>query len=583
MASRKPAPLKPIKALTNPEKARRASFYVLAVILGGLITIGLYNLGRAIGPRHVDALSIPFGLAEGTSITVGDDDEKELRKLPTSTIQDLGHADELLRGGKWREASEVYGSIAIQVPDLLPALVGKGRALLSADTLNAEALTQLDALFLQLDRKHPDAPETQMLRGILANRQGQSTVALEFLEQAVRRKGGLLEARYNLGEVLLKGGQPLGAESEARTGISLTQGSQGRFYSLLARAYHDAGQLDSCGPVVEFGLTRFPAETDLMVMAGMLAEYRGNFETAERNYRKALALDPEDSRAQAALHTLGEKSPPGSQGGKGMLTPRDKAQLAIDILQPLAQQYPENTPIHYALGMAYLKGRSFDQAREQFKAVQDKDPEYPDIQLRIQEASAVEAPPSKDAAMLTAELQRGVDSLRQAKANSKDRSFSERLGHYLVRWGASPKEFFARYGMETFHQLDSMTWQETLFEPPLMFEQTVVFRKEHGLSEVQVLVRDTSIHEGRRGVAYDLYGRLLGQNTRITGNGTSTGDTQCDTLSFQGAVWENTDNFEVMAQFTKAKHEVRMIRLDRSQFETMPRLCSYMQRLLQQH
>ena len=552
-------------------KARRASLYVLSIILGGLLTIGIYNVSKAFGPRQIEAGAIPFGLPPGTSISIGKA-VNPFQGLKPNAIQEFGRADELLRVGKWSEAAEVYGSIALQAPDLEAPLTKKTRALLAAPDLTADTRGEIEGLLAQLDRKFSESGTVLMLHGILAQRLSQSTVALEFLEQAAQKLPGDPEVHWLLGNVLLQGGQPLGAATEARTAISLSQGSDSRFYSLLAQSYHDDGQLDSCANVLEYGLTRFPGATDLMVLNGRLLEYRGNFDQADQSYRRVLTLEPANLSAIEALRTLGEKSPPG-QGGKGIITPRDKAQLAIDILEPLVTQYPENLPLREALGQSYLKSRQFDLARLQFESIQEKDSEYPDIQLRIQEAKSVNREPAMQL-QLSENLKRGVDSLRTIK--SSERSFSERLGHYLLPWGSTQKEFFARYAQTTFKKLDDLTWQEDGWEGPVDTRTTVIFRKDQGLTAIHVTVRDTSIHEGRRNVVYDIYGRLLGMNSRISGNGVSTGDTQCDSLNFQGAVWEAKDNFEIMVQFSNRRSEVRLLRLDPRQFETMPRLCGHM-------
>ena|GEM_PF-495599 len=571
----------PLKLKIAPPKdsrrAQRISLYVMSLILGGLITVGLFNLGRLIGPKSIEAGAIPFGLAPGTSITTGKG-EADDTKLSPQALQEMARANDLLRAGNWKSAADVFGNVVVQFPQSRIALAGNIRALLQAEPFDESTSALAQELMSQLERKHPESTEGLFLRGLLASRQGQSTIALEFLEQAVKKNPGMLEGRLALGRVLLQGKQPLGAQTEARTGISLSEGSDGRFYGLLARSFHDEGRLDSCGQVVEYSLTRFPSDPELLVLGGMLLEYKGTFEQAEANYRKALAIDPRNQFAAEALHTLGEKAPPGSQGGQGSITPREKAQLAVNILEPLVELYPENMPLRDGLGQAYLKARQFDLALAQYQTIQDNDAEYPDLQLRIQESKAVTRAPVDEVA-LTVELKRGVDSLRSIAKH--ERSFSERLGHYLVRWGAPPKEFFAKYPPESFTRLDSLTWQETTWEPPLELKNTIVFDKSHGLSAIHVTVRDTSYRQGGHNVMYDLYGRLLGQNSRISGMGTSTGDTQCDTTSFQGAVWETPDNFEMMIQISKRRHEVRMVRLDRRQFVTMPRLCGHMGRLMQ--
>lgn len=575
MPPRNPAP----KILKPAPQPQRASLYALALILGGLLTVGMFNLSKLIGPKTIEAPSIPFGLPPGSTLSIGEDQNLIPEDITPEQRQELSRATDLLQAGRAESALEIFEALAIRNPSFPAALAGKARAMLAQDQpLDPERATSLELLIGQLERKLPGTGEALYLRGALAHRQGQSTVALEFLEQATRKAPGFPEPHFLLGYVLLQGGQPLGAQTEARTGISLTKGVDARFYALLAQAYHDEGRLDSCEQVVEYALTRFPASLALAILNGRLQEYRGSFDAAERTYRKVLAQAPANRAAAQALQTLGEKSPPGQQHSKGMVTPREKADLALRILEPLVTAYPENMPLREALGQAYLKARLFDLAKVQFETILQNDPEYPDIQLRIQESNAVARDPQQELAM-AAELKRGVDSLRVVK--STERSSSERLGHYLVRWGASPREFFSRYPESSFQKKGTAAWQETIWEPPLKIVSTAVFRKDRGLSAVHVTIRDTSYQPGKRGILYDLYGRMLGQNSRISGIGVSTGDTECDSTAFQGAVWESADNFELLVQLASAKAEVRLLRLDKAQFETMPRLCGHMQRILE--
>lgn len=567
------------KILKNPEQARRASLYALALILGGLLTIGAYNLQKLIGPKTIEAPTIPFGLPPGSDLAVGGDKNLIPKDLAPSVQQELQRANDFLKAGNWKAAGEVFDALALANPDLPAAISGKVRSMLSSGApLNSQDAATIELLLNQLDRKLPGTGESLTLRGMLAQRQDQNTVAMEFLEQAIRKAPGLPEPRLLLGSVLLAGGQPLGAETQARTGISLTDGNDARFYGLLAQSFHDEGQLDSSGEVVEYAITRFPNSNELILIEGRLLEYKGAFDAAEKDYRKILAQDPSNAAAAEALRTLGEKAPPGQKVGKGMVTPRERADLAIRILEPLVATYQENMPLRYALGQAYLKARLFDLAKTQFEAVEQNDPEYPEIQLRIQEASAVDREEPQREVVMAATLQHSIEALREKK--SIERSSAERLGHYLVRWGASPKEFFSKYPETLFTKKSELVWQETQLENPLRITSTIIFRKDRGLSEIHVSVRDTTYQAGRRGIIYDLYGRLLAQNSRISGIGTSTGDTQCDSIGFQGAVWETKDNFEFMMQQVSEKNIVRLLRLDKAQFETMPRLCGHLDRIL---
>jgi hypothetical protein len=168
-----------------------------------------------------------------------------------------------------------------------------------------------------------------------------------------------------------------------------------------------------------------------------------------------------------------------------------------------------------ALGLAYLKGRSFDKAKQQFQEIQTKDPEYPEIQLRLQEASVTSLREENDGA-LTESLNRVMDSIRTTMPSSKH-DFSTMLGHYLVRYGASPEEFFTQYAVTNFKEIEKNTWQESFFESPYLHQYTVLFDKKNQFYGVHVLVVDSSGNSNHLGSAPDIYNRLLKQKTSYFG------------------------------------------------------------------
>ena len=197
------------------------------------------------------------------------------------------------------------------------------------------------------------------------------------------------------------------------------------------------------------------------------------------------------------------------------LSPQDRAQTALDILEPMVDKYPENLPLKEALGRAYLKGRQFDLARKQFQDIQKVDPEYPDIQQRIQESNITRPAPINKNDGLTANLNRAVDSLRETMAPSAVHDFSTMLGHYVVRYGATPKEFFKKYSIGNFRPVAKNVWQESFFVAPYMHTYTVVFDSLNHFREVHVVVYDSSSSSNHFGIAPEIYTRLLKQNSRI--------------------------------------------------------------------
>jgi tetratricopeptide (TPR) repeat protein len=202
---------------------------------------------------------------------------------------------------------------------------------------------------------------------------------------------------------------------EARTVISLSAGNEPRGYDMLARLFHDQGNLDSCTSLLDYGLTQYPMDAELMLLRGYLWEYQGRFDEAEKIYQRILAFRPDFENAALALSTIGEKTAPGVGGAK--ISPMDRSQLAWEILEPLVEKYPENLPLKEALGRAYLKGRQFDRARSQFQEIQKIDPEYPDIQQRIQESNITRPAPITKNDGLTANLNRTPSNPKQLQKN----------------------------------------------------------------------------------------------------------------------------------------------------------------------
>ena len=318
------------------------------------------------------------------------------------------------------------------------------------------------------------------------------------------------------------------------------------------------------------------------MLRGYLAEYNGKFDVAEKTYQRIIAFRPDFESARRAMATIGEKVAPGKDGYAG--SARDRAQVACDILIPLTERYPENLPLREALGLAYLKNHSFDLARREFNYILKNDPDYPDIKVRLNEVDQARKMAIDEFNNgLTENLNRAVDSLRESKLPELKHDFSTKLGHYLVRYGASSQEFFKKYSLANFKQVKRFVWQESFYESPYKHTYTVVFDDANRFKEVHVLVYDSSSTSNHLGVAPEIFSRLLKQNSRISGISNNTGETDCGNgVIMDAAVWETRDNFEILARIVGKPAEVRMVRLDRN---TIPasgmKLCDYLPLLME--
>jgi len=250
----------------------------------------------------------------------------------------------------------------------------------------------------------------------------------------------------------------------------------------------------------------------------------------------------------------------------------------------LAERYPENLPLREALGLAHLKNHSFDLARREFNYILKNDPDYPDIKIRLNEVEQARKMAIEEYNNgLTANLNRAVDSLRESMLPEKKHDFSTKLGHYLVRYGASSQEFFKKYSLANFTQVKRFVWQESFYESPYKHTYTVVFDDSNRFKEVHVVVYDSSETSNHLGVAPEIFSRLLKQNSRISGISNNTGETDCGNgVVMDAAVWETRDNFEILARIVGKPAEVRMVRLDRSAMpSTGMKLCDYLPLLME--
>lgn len=566
--------------------ARKAAYLFLTLCCGALLALAGWRAYDIYGPAKVVLPGVPYGLPAGSTLLRGDSPDLESKKsnMPIQVQTELRRATELSRSGAYGSAYEIYDGVVVLYPDLLPSLWGTVNTLFEisdTESLNELQKDRLTLLTGKLQGRFPGSGISAYLESRNLFMAGNETAALELARISSEKAPALYETRLWYAELLMKNSRNDEASREVRAAISLSNGDSPKAYELLAEIFHQTGLLDSCSAIVEYALTQYPVDAKLLLLQGFLNEYQGNFEVAEKIYQRILAFRPDYAAAREAVATLGEKKPPVPGAGASM-SPQDRAQIACDILEPLVERYPENLPLREALGRAYLKGRQFDRARLQFSEIQKADANYPEIQQRLQETivSRPERPVANDG--LAANLNRAIDSLRGTMGPSTTHDFSTMLGHYLVRYGATPKEFFKKYSIGNFKPVSNNVWQETFYNAPYMHTYTVVFDAQNHFREVHVVVVDSSSNSNHLGIAPEVFTRLLKQNSRISGIGNSTGETDCgDGLVIDAAVWETQDNFEMLARVVGKPAEVRMIRFDKSALPPGLKLCDYVSYLNQ--
>ena len=538
------------------ETARKAAYLFLILCCVAVVGFGGYRLYLNMAPAKIAVPEVPFGLKAGTEFLKGDspDMRQELATLPLQTQGEIRRATELFRNGAYAQANEIFNAVSLLYPDMVVSLWNEVNTLFEMDSLTDLENNRLNLVVGKLQGKYPNTGLSKYLESRKTYKSGNKTVAFEMAKIAVEQAPALVEAHLWYARLLKENNRLPQAIEESRAAISISAGNEPRGYEILARLFHDQGNLDSCSSLLDYGLTQYPMDAEMMLLRGYLLEYQGRYDEAEKVYQRILAFRPDFEGAALALSTVGEKSAPGAGGAK--LSPMDRSQLAWEILEPLVEKYPENMPLREALGLAYLKGRDYDRARIQFREIQNKDPEYPDIQQRIQECNVT----------------RPV--LPVPPASTHD--FSTMLGHYLVRYGATPAEFFKKYDIKNFRPVKKNVWQESFYEAPYKHTYTVVFDSLNRFREVHVVVYDSSTTSNHLGLAPEVFTRFLKQNSRISGIGNSTGETDCgENLVIDAAVWETQDNFEILARVVGTPKEIRMVRFDKSVLPPGLKLCDY--------
>jgi len=567
------------KGTTSPagQDTRKFSFWFLLAIVVALVITGGYNLWHQFGPRSVVTPYVPYGLPAETAIPAGDPEfpTPELNKLSDPAKAEWYKALQLQQQGLYAQALSGFDLLWSHNSAFNAALFHSVycRIQMNRDAPPEPEMTQaIESGLQRLEKEMAGHGALLRLKGDYALQVQNPDVALQYFREAAEASPQIGYIHGMLARLEEDNGNLKAAGKHYRYAVSLLSQGQATYYAGLGRIFISENQLDSAWAVTDYGLSLSPETPALLLLKGRLLEFEGNFEEAERQYKKILSRNPENQQALSALRTIGEKPLPGN--GKihtrGTPSPREQLRHAWEILEPLVEKWPDNLPLRFALGQAAFRARDFSKARRIFADIAAASPEFPEIQSWIQKS--LDAERIKDVAESSFDL---ADSVRKLLPVKRERSSFEKLGHYLVRWSADTTEFFERYHKKRFRRLSPNRWQDIYSDGPYRHTYTALFDST-GYYGVHVKVVDTTFTPGSN-IIYDVYGKMLKTNSHISGIGSSTGEANCPGFEpFQGATWETKDNFDLMLQFNHQKDRIHMIRLSRTHVPNPPRLCTFL-------
>lgn len=256
-----------------------------------------------------------FGIAEkrtGDPAASLSDLEQAFPKLDDTKIQ-IQAGLELIELDSAAARFDKALSVVVKLQELAPR---DPQILLAAHHL---ARQLMDESVLTLMTAAPDSAETHMVLAAELARQGDHTGAIAQYREAIRLNPKLPGVHFELAEQLRSSPDPaMNAQAAAA------------YQAALAVNPYD--------------------ELSWRQLAGVLAA-NGDFKTAAEDYKKALALQPKDSDAEAGMAIV--------------LISTNRTSEAISLLESAEKDDPTNLVAHYRLSVLYRRaGRAADADRE---------------------------------------------------------------------------------------------------------------------------------------------------------------------------------------------------------------------------
>lgn len=442
----------------------------------------------------------------------------------------------------------------------------------------------LAALIARLEKdRHPFA---RYALGRLFEAQGRHSEARTRYEQALAASPDFAFAWSRLGYAALALEEKALARQAFRMAIGLFAHDSARYRSMqvspaearnlplleaapyggLAQLYLAEQKADTAALVLAIGEERGAYDAELALAHACWWEFKGHLAKARQGYDSLMKEYPDwDAayRLRASLGLKGSAEPAGRE-----------ALFAIQTLDPLVKAYPGNAPLRLALAKAYAKRELHGLAVLQFDSALALDPQLPEGENLRREAyerwMSQESRAGSDALTRAAEAaasSRAADPALEGQDRAVVPSSMALLGTYGVSWGASAFQVREAYPDKRFlptaggHLIDRYAFDG------LLHENLLAFRND-SLYGVLAQVSDTSK------LNIDVFGRMIRVKTKISGEGKGTGEASCAGYrSFQGAIWENDDTFEFMAQFQGKENQIRLGRVARWALPQDRRLC----------
>lgn len=270
---------------------------------------------------------------------------RALQINPNSQIvrQDLGAA--LVRTGKWSEASQVLGPLAVSQPNSYQVAYLNALALQNSQHSKEAEGEARRALALDAD-----SVDAHTLLGLIFSSQGRYDEAISELTRAAEIAPNSFDAAFYLGRTRYAQSDAAGAAAALQKAVALRpEDPEARF--LLGTILEVSGDREGAISQYKELQTISPKDARGYLGLGGILGKSGNLEEALVQLRRARELDPSSLEANMSL-------------GR-MLAKEGKVEESIGFLEQAAKASPASPEVHYQLALSLQHaGRKAEAAKE---------------------------------------------------------------------------------------------------------------------------------------------------------------------------------------------------------------------------
>ena len=231
--------------------------------------------------------------------------------------------------------------------------------------------------------------------GLIAWTRGQDEQAADFWDRAVTLRPDFPEANFMLGEALRKNRRTQAAVDFYKRAVE-QDASKFAYYARLGGAYIVLGQLDAAQEIFRRAEKRFPNSSEAhYLFMGIAARARGDYDLADSELRKSLALGPDNINALAQLGfvllerdkmneaettlrralAINDKHFYANYNLGRLLAKSRRYEEALLILRHAATLKPKNPSVHYQLFMTLSRLKRKEEADQEFATFKQLDAE----------------------------------------------------------------------------------------------------------------------------------------------------------------------------------------------------------------